>query len=271
MMNTVIFSEWIKNPSIIKENVSLCIGVFDGVHLGHQKILKRCVEESTYPVVMTFDKNPKMAVGKQKMVKSLNTKEQRLSLFEKMGFKLQVIIDFSSEIRNLSADEFISLLYKKMKIDKLVVGEDFKLGSIKDQAGPKRIEKIMNQYQRGAEVVIMKPVFDADGNIISSSLLRKLIIKGNFDVVQDLLGSSYQLDLGVIPSQSFGGELQIKKEDLKQLVPEQGVFDGFWSDENRIATITIDSDLIKINSINHSFKKNRFLNIIQKRGNVYDN
>jgi riboflavin kinase/FMN adenylyltransferase len=266
MMNAVVFSEWIKSPSIIKENVSLCIGVFDGVHLGHQKILNKCVKESNYPVVMTFDKNPKMAVGKQKMVKSLNTKEQRHSLFEKMGFKLQVIIDFSPEIRNLSADEFISLLYKKMKIEKLVVGEDFKLGSLKGQAGPKGIEKIMNRYQQGAKVVIMKPVFDTDGKIISSSMLRKLIIEGNFDVVQILLGSSYQLDLGVTPSQSFGGELLIKKEDLKQLVPEHGVFNGFWSDSNQITTITIDGNLVKINPVNHSFKKIRFLNIVQKRG-----
>jgi riboflavin kinase/FMN adenylyltransferase len=265
-MKEEIFSEWIKNPSIIKENVSLCIGVFDGVHLGHQKILKRCVKESNYPVVMTFDKNPKMAVGKQKMVKALKTKEQRHYLFEKMGFKLQVIIDFSPEIRNLSAGEFISLLYKKMKIDKLVVGEDFKLGSIEGQAGPKGIETIMNQYQQGAQVIIMKPVFDTEGKVISSSLLRKLIIKGNFDVVQILLGCSYQLDLGVTPSQSFGGELQIKKEDLKQLVPKQGVFDGFWSDSNLITTITIDGNMVKINPINHSFEKNRFLNIVQKRG-----
>jgi riboflavin kinase/FMN adenylyltransferase len=265
-MNTVIFSEWIKTPSIIKENVSLCIGVFDGVHLGHQKILKRCVKESKYPVIMTFDKNPKMAVGKQKKVKSLNTQEQRYTLFEKMGFKLQVIIDFSPEIRNLSADEFISLLYKKIQIEKLVVGEDFKLGSLKGQAGPQGIEKIMNQYQQGAKVVVIKPVYDTDGKIISSSLLRKLIIEGKFGVVQILLGSSYQLDLGFTPSQSFGGELLIKKEDLKQLVPKQGIYDGLWSESNQKTSIIIDENMVKIIPTYSSFKNNRFLNLVQKRG-----
>lgn len=265
-MDTVVFSKWIIDPIKLDKNVSLCIGVFDGVHLGHQKILKQCVKESQYPVIMTFDKNPKMAVGKQKKVKALNTREQRDILFEKMGFKLQVIIDFSPEIRNLSADEFLTLLYKKIKLEKLVVGEDFKLGSLKGQAGPKEINKIMNRFQQGAKVVIIKPVLNTDGQIISSSLLRKLIIEGKFDVVQILLGNPYQLDLGFTPSQSFGGGLLIKKEDLKQLVPKQGVFDGFWGETNQLVSIEIDKDSVKISSKNHSFEKIRFLNIVQKRG-----
>ena len=270
-MDTVIFSEWIKSPTVVLEKASLCIGVFDGVHLGHQKIFKKCINGSDFPVIMTFDKNPKMAVGRQKNVKALNTVEQRRNLFEKIGFKLQVIIDFSPEIRNLSASEFISLLYTKLKVDKLVVGEDFKLGSLKNQAGPKEIEKIMNQFQQGSKVIITKPVLNADGEVISSSMLRKLIIEGNLDVVQILLGNSYQLDLGLTPSQSFGGGLLIKKENLKQLVPEQGIYDGLWIENKMETTITIDGKNLKISPASDSFEKNRFLNFVQKRGSCYDN
>ncbi|MCK9190859.1 MAG: FAD synthetase family protein [Sphaerochaetaceae bacterium] len=265
-MDTVIFSEWLKSPSVISENVSLCIGVFDGVHLGHQKIFKKCINGSDFPVIMTFDKNPKMAVGRQKNVKALNTFEQRKRLFEKIGFKLQVIIDFSPEIRNLSASEFISLLYTKLKVDKLVVGEDFKLGSLKNQAGPSEIERIMNQFQQGSKVIIIKPVLNTDGEVISSSMLRKLIIEGNLDVVQILLGNSYQLDLRLTPSQSFGGELLIKKEDLNQLVPEQGIYDGVWADTDMKTTIEIVDDMLKVSPISDSFENNRFLNFVQKRG-----
>lgn len=265
-MKTVIFSRWIKDKSFINERSSLCIGVFDGIHLGHKEIFRECVKSSNYPVIITFDKNPKMSIGKQKKVKSLNTREQRFDFFEKIGFKLQVIIDFSPEIRKLSADEFISILYTKLNFKKLIVGEDFRLGSNKSQAGPIDLEKIMNRYQKDSKVVIAKPVLSASGEIISSSILRELIIKGSLDVVQSLLGNSYQLDLGLTPSQSFGGELLIKKDDLQQLVPKEGVYEGYWDEDNLETTIYINSEYLKISPISESFKKNRFLRITQRKG-----
>ncbi|MBK5200015.1 MAG: hypothetical protein JJE21_00590 [Spirochaetaceae bacterium] len=265
-METVIFSKWIKNKTVVTEGASLCIGVFDGVHLGHKAIFNECITGSDYPVIMTFNKNPKMSLGRQKKVKALNTREQRFDLFEKMGFKLQVIIDFSPEIRNLSADEFISLLYTKLNLKKLIVGEDFKLGSHKSQAGPRELEKIMNRFQKDSKVIIAKPVLSDSGEIISSSILRELIVKGSLDVVQSLLGNSYQLDLGLTPSQSFGGELFIKKDDLQQLVPKEGVYEGYWDEDNLETTIYIDSKYLKVSPILASFKKNRFLRITQKKG-----
>ncbi len=265
-METVIFSKWIKDKSKIEKSSSLCIGVFDGVHLGHKKIFEECISDSDYPVIMTFDKNPKMSVGRQKKVKALNSLEQRFDLFEKMGFKLQIIIDFSPEIRNLSADEFISLLYTKLNLKKLIVGEDFRLGSHKAQAGPRELEKIMNRFRKDSKVVIATPVLSASGEVISSSILRELIIKGSLDVVQSLLGNSYQLDLGLTPSQSFGGELLIKKDDLQQLVPKEGVYEGYWNEDNLMTTISINGDVLRVSPIPTSFKKNRFLSMTRKKG-----
>lgn len=265
-METISFDYLINNEKI-KEKASLCIGVFDGLHLGHREIFNKCIEDSSFPIVMTFNQNPKMFCGKQKKLKSLNTFSQRNDFFEKMGFKLQVIIDFSAEISKLSAVEFISIICSKLDIEKLVVGQDFKIGSFESQAGPKEIQEILTSHNFKTKVVIASPILDCLGDVISSSKLRELILKGSLDVVQSMLGNSYQLDLGLIPSQSFGGELLIKKGEVSQLLPEYGVFEGLW-DETKLETIiTIGDDWVKISKSPSSFKKNRFLNIIRERGN----
>lgn len=252
----------------IKEKVSLCIGVFDGLHLGHQEIFSECLKNSTFPVVLTFNKNPKMFCGKQKKLKSLNTEEQREEFFENLGFKLMIIIDFSKEISKLSAEEFITLLSKKLDIEKLVVGEDFKLGSFKAQAGPNEIRKIFSDLKLGTKVVVASAINDGEGDVISSSKIRDLILKGRLNVVRMMLGSSYLLDLGsIIPAQSSGGELLINKEEINQLLPEHGIFDGFWKEANLKTVITIDDKSLKVTPIPAALRQNRFLEIIQKRGN----
>lgn len=261
-MKTIDFEDFIKeNNGYEDKKVSLCIGVFDGIHLGHQKILNKVINNNYFSVVITFNKNPKMKSGRRNNEKPLLTKELQTKLFSEMGFDLEVIIDFSKKISTLSADEFLQKLCKNLQIFELVVGEDFQLGNPKASKRADELQESLSNYSSNTKVVITNAVLDNTNEVISSSRIRQLIKKGKMDVVHNLLGREYLLDLGSTPSQVFGNSLLIKTEDVKQLIPKKGSFTGFWDDEILFASIKIEAEVISISPCPNPSVKNYILAI----------
>ncbi|MGD1823507.1 MAG: hypothetical protein ACPKM0_12205 [Pleomorphochaeta sp.] len=255
-MNTIDLEDFIKIDNDYKDKkISLCIGVFDGIHLGHQEILNKVTKNDFFSVVITFNRNPKMQSGRRVDEKPLLTKELQSMTFEKMGFDLEVIIDFSRKISKLSADEFLQILCKNLDIYELVVGEDFQLGNPKKSLRSFELQENINRYSSKTKVVITKAIIDSDNKVISSTRIRQLIKLGKMDVVQILLGREYLLDLGSTPSQVFGNSLLIKTENIKQLIPNKGSFIGFWVEEKLKATVEIEAEVIKISPFPKSSDK----------------
>lgn len=262
-MKTITFEDFVKEDNLYKnEEIALCIGVFDGIHIGHQQILNKVIDSKLFPVVITFDTNPKMKSGRRKIEKPLLTEKLKSYYFEKMGFQLNVIIDFSKKISRLSADEFLQILCKNLKIRKIIVGEDFQLGNPKAALNANELQEHLIPYSEKTKVVITKAIVDKDNEVISSSRIRQLIKNGKMDVVQGLLGREYRLDLGLTPSQYFGDSLLFKAEDVKQLLPSNGSFTGFWVEENLIASIKIEAEVITISPYPNSSAKNLTLAFI---------
>lgn len=259
-MKTIDFEDFIKeNNEYIDKEISLCIGVFDGIHKGHQEILNKVVNSKLYSVLLTFSTNPKMISGRRKGEKPLLTKELRTKIFEEMGFDLEVIIDFSKKISKLSASEFLKKLCKNLNIKELVVGEDFQLGNPKDSLKSFELQENLNRYSCKTKVVITNAILDSDNKVISSTRIRQLIKLGKMDVVQNLLSREYLLDLGLTPSQVFGNSLLFKIEDVKQLLPNKGSFTGFWVEEKLEAQVDIDAEVIKISPYPKNSIKNYIL------------
>jgi riboflavin kinase/FMN adenylyltransferase len=261
-MKTILLEDFIKdNNEYSHKNIALCIGVFDGLHLGHQEILNKVLDSQLYSVVMTFNTNPKMASGRKQKEKPLLTSNLKTRLLDKMGFDLQVIIDFSEKISKLSADEFLYLLCKNLTINKLIVGEDFQLGNPKASIKARKLQEHLSSYSKETKVVITKAIIDKDDGVISSSRIRQLVKKGKMNVVHDLLGREYLLDLGLTPSQFSGSSMLIKAEDVKQLLPCNGKFTGFWVQENLKTSIEVKNNVLYITPYPNSSAQNKTLAI----------
>ncbi len=261
-MKTILLQDFIKDQTEYShENIALCIGVFDGLHLGHQEILNKVLDSKLYSVVMTFNTNPKMASGRKQKDKPLLTNNLKTRLLDKMGFDLQVIIDFSEKISKLTADEFLYLLCKNLTINKLIVGEDFQLGNPKASIKASRLQEHLSSYSKETKVVITKAIIDQDDRVISSSRIRQLVKKGKMNVVHDLLGREYLLDLGLTPSQFSGSSMLIKAEDVKQLLPVNGVFTGFWVEEDLKTSIEVKNNVLYITPYPKSSAQNKTLAI----------
>lgn len=265
-MKTIFFQDFTKDDNEYKNlEIALCIGVFDGIHLGHQEILNKVVNNSLYSVVITFNSNPKMKTGRREHVKPLLSENLKTQLFEKMGFDLQVIIDFSEKISKLTADEFLQMLCKNLTIKKLIVGEDFQLGNPKACLHAFELQGHLRHYSEETEVVITNAIVDKDNKVISSSRIRQLIKKGKMDVVHNLLGREYLLDLGLTPAQFSGSSMLIKSDDVNQLLPCSGSFTGLWVESNSFAEIKIVKDVIEINPHPKSSDKKMTLAIARQR------
>lgn len=179
-----------RNFDYIDGNFTACIGFFDGVHKGHQFLLRHLIEESKragmLSAVVTFANHPRKVVQPDFDFLLIDTLEERMAKLEKMGVDACFLLDFTDEIRNLSAQQFIqNILAAKMHVKKLIIGYDHRFGH-------NRSEGFDDYVQYGALCgmqVVQEPVFDdGTGLNYSSSEIRKALLKGDTEKAHQLLG-----------------------------------------------------------------------------------
>jgi riboflavin kinase / FMN adenylyltransferase len=162
---------------------SMTIGVFDGVHRGHQELLKRIVSHNAdkIPIVITFKDNHKIESGH-----ILNFK-QKLDIFENLGIQITIVIDFTKEVKQMSGIEFLEILIKRGNVGFFAVGSDFKCGHQQD-TDAEAIQKFFADHNIPAEIV---PKVTEGSAPISSSRIRAAISAGDIDLAQKMLGRKY--------------------------------------------------------------------------------
>ena len=172
----------------------LTIGVFDGLHLGHQKIIKECVniakEHGVKSVVITFNVNPKMFCKNAEYMAPIITDECRNEILEEYGVDYLVIIDFSTHIAKMTGEEFIAELCTLYKIVAMVVGSDFRCGNKASSVGTAEIGELLARFTSSAFLKVVPFVY-VNGEVVSSSLIRRCLLTGNFDKASTLLGRPY--------------------------------------------------------------------------------
>lgn len=204
----------------------VCIGTFDGVHLGHQEVIRRAVKiaaERELPcVVVTFDRHPAAILSPQRKPPALASLEENLAEFDELGAAATVILSFNRALSQTSAEDFLQqIIVGVLKASCLVVGHDFALGKDRQGTGEWLAERI--------ETVVV-PAFELDGIRVSSSDVRRAVLSGNVKVARRLLGRPFSLHGVVVGGQKLGRELGYPTVNLArsfdQALPVDGVYAG---------------------------------------------
>lgn len=206
----------------------LAIGSFDGVHLGHQAVLRATAERaralSAVPTVLTFDPAPRKVLRPETAPPQLSTMAQRLSVFSALGLEAAVVLPFTLELSRLTPEEFVlQILVRNLRIKAIFVGENFRFGH--KQAGDVKLLRELGA-QHGFELVILPPVFFR-GQIVSSTLIRKEVAEGDVSRAARLLGRCFSLTGEVISGTGTGRRFTFPTLNLaaeQELLPGRGVY-----------------------------------------------
>lgn len=205
----------------------ICIGVFDGLHLGHQEIIGNTVrlahEMDCRSVVITFSVNPKMAKGRMKSLMPVQSALQFTEMLANMEVDYHCVIDFSDDMSKLTGEEFIALLCTSYKVRAMVVGNSFRCGSPAGSAGPKELDGLLAKYTSSAFLVVKSSVL-VNGVEDSSSLIRRCLLTGDLEQVSRLLGRAYSLDLRGSSPASGQNRLLYDVRTLGLLLPKAGQY-----------------------------------------------
>jgi riboflavin kinase/FMN adenylyltransferase len=216
----------------------LSIGTFDGVHLGHQGLIRRLVAaahaENAPAVLVTFFPHPAVVLHGQRGPYYLTSLEERSALLDELGVDGTVTLTFSRELASLTAFEFMSQLKAKFGVSQLLVGYNFALGRGREGDLPtlKQIGK-----QLGYQLQVILPI-EAGGMVVSSRQIRSLLAEGAVDRVAQALGRWFAVKGRVTRGDGRGHSLGIPTANLEiwdeQALPLIGVYAGWaWVGDKR--------------------------------------
>jgi len=195
-MQVIEWRQFLENGLPLGEKLSsVTIGVFDGVHRGHQSLIEKVVSHNaqkadSVPVVIAFRQNHK---GK-KNAHNIQTFRQKTAMFERLGVKITLVIDFTESFRHMAGLEFLEILLKHGRVGFFAVGTDFRCGYRLD-TDASAIQKFFVSHNIPVEVV---PDVMEDSLPISSSRIRSAITGGNLHKAQTMLGYPYTIDLAAL-------------------------------------------------------------------------
>ena len=218
------------NPNINKNHCNgvIAIGNFDGLHLGHQKVIKEAkqkAKKNKIPFgVMTFEPVPVMFFNKKIKNHRINSLEQKKTQLKKFKLDFLIIIKFNKNFSSQSAEEFIKkIIFKKTKCKYLYVSKNFKFG-FKRQGNIKTLKNFEKKYDFNN--IVTKP-YKKNNKTISSTFLRKKIRLGKIDEVNKLLNRNWSISGKVIKGQKRGRKIGFPTCNLKlsdYVVPKLGVY-----------------------------------------------
>jgi riboflavin kinase/FMN adenylyltransferase len=210
-------------------NPVVTIGNFDGVHLGHQKIFKKVTEKAKEihgtPMAITFDPHPVRVLAPERGLKILTTFEDKANLISSAGIKVLICIGFSKEFAKTDPDEFIKdMLVNKLGVKYVIVGHNYAFGKGK-KGTTALLRRRGKKYGFGVSVVRYAKVYD---DIVSSSRVRSLLLRGRVCEASKMLGRAYHIEGTVIKGAGRGTSLlHIPTANIttpNELVPKEGVY-----------------------------------------------
>ena len=209
-------------------NTVVTIGNFDGVHLGHQELLKRVVkraaEMNAFSVVITFEPHPAKVLRPDKAPRQLISLQEKIEQCQSYGINVVICIEFTTEFAGKSPDEFAEeILCNKIGARVIIVGANYKFG--KGQSGD--ISYLRQKGKMlGFEVEVVDPV-EIEGKRVSSSRIREHLAKGEVEIVAGLLGRYYSIDGVVMPGHHRGMVLGYPTANIytvDEAIPKSGIY-----------------------------------------------
>lgn len=206
----------------------LAIGNFDGIHLGHQAILRATVDRAhalnAVSTALTFDPSPRKVLRPETAPLRLSTNAQRMAWFDALGLEAVVVLPFTLELARLSPEEFAEqILLRDLHVKAVLVGENFRFGH--QQAGNVKFLSELGA-KHGFDVVIVPPVFYR-GEVVSSTIIRREAASGDVTHAGRLLGRPFALTGEVVSGTGTGRKFTFPTLNLaaeQELLPACGVY-----------------------------------------------
>jgi riboflavin kinase/FMN adenylyltransferase len=206
----------------------LTIGVFDGVHAGHRyllgKLQQRAAEKNLLSGVVTFNPHPQSILHPHNQLLWLSDVEDRIKTIKELGIDIVTVLTFTPEVAQLSAQEFMSLLKKYLKMRGIIVGADFTLG--RGGEGNINLLRALGREMKFSVEVI--PPYTINGEVVSSTLIRQALAQGDMRKVEKLMGCYFRLRGKVITSDKRGRVLGFPTANLdikpQQALPSNGIY-----------------------------------------------
>jgi riboflavin kinase/FMN adenylyltransferase len=221
-----------------EKDTLLTIGVFDGVHLGHQRLiselLKQAARRHLLAGVVTFRQHPEDILSPGNKLPFLTDIKTRIKLLQDEGVDFIVPLSFTKRLARLGARQFIALLQKHLKMRGLVIGPDFALG--KEREGDINTLRKLGK-EMGFSLTIVPPL-EINGEIVSSTAIRKAMADGDMKKVHELTGRYFSLYGRVVTGTGRGESLGFPTANLEinsgQALPPDGVYAGLAHTNGKI-------------------------------------
>lgn len=218
----------ITNLNLKCPGITIALGTFDGIHIGHQKIISRAVELARQingtSVVFTFSNHPLSVVAPQHCPPQLVTQEHKAELIEKLGVDILLSIPFTPEFLQLSAAQFIQLAVSNLSPKHIVVGPNYFFGH-RRSGTPELLQQAGREH--GFEVEVHPTVY-CNGTMVSSTLIRQIIAAGAVDKTPQFLGRLFEIKGTVIHGAKRGRKLGFPTINLEIahqfILPADGVY-----------------------------------------------
>ena len=193
--------------------------------------------------MITFSINPKPGIPRN--IDTIRLREEEI---KKLGVNSFVVIDFSTEFSMISASGFIKMLASMMIPKVLVVGDDFRFGNPSSSASAQDLGKMLYDLGMDTKVIIEKAILTEGGEKISSTLVRRVIEKGETGCIPSLIGRKYRIDLMPCPFKFEEDALVFGRDSIHQLLPPPGVYEAEILDisgSKRIGLCRLDDDFLR--------------------------
>ena len=221
-------------PSIVT------IGTFDGVHIGHQKILSKLVSEGKKSkletIVLTFFPHPRKILNPSIQLSLLNTQSEKIELFKSSGIDNLITQKFNKDFSEYSAEKYVQkILVNKLKIKKILIGYDHRFGKNRD-AGIKELKTLGDKYNFDVIEISAK---EKNNISISSTKIRNALFNGKLNIARSYLGYDYKITGKVIQGNSIGRKIgyptaNLQVMDKDKLIPKRGVYLVYTKLENKV-------------------------------------
>ena len=208
----------------------LTLGTFDGVHIGHKKILERVIQntdnEKYESLVLTFFPHPRMILKEDSDMKLLNTIDEKIDLLDKIGIQNLVIHPFDEKFSRLTAEEFVkTILVDRFQVQKIIIGYDHRFGRNRT-ANINDLIAFGEQYDFEVEQIYVQEINEIS---VSSTKIRNALLEGNMTLANDYLGYNYFLTGEVVKGKQLGRTINFPTANLKiqekyKLIPQNGVY-----------------------------------------------
>jgi len=220
----------LKSSLAQERNTVITIGTFDGVHIGHQKIIQRLIEvgkaKDLTPTILTFFPHPRMILQKDANIKLINTLEEKESILKHFGLENLVVEKFTKAFSRLTAQEFVeTILVKQLKAKHVIIGYDHHFGRNRS-ANIEDLKAFGLQYRFEVEEITAQDINDVS---VSSTKIRTALLDGDIKTANSYLGYPFIISGTVEKGKGLGRTIGFPTANIAvsqnyKLIPKQGVY-----------------------------------------------